>query len=59
MTHHSTYKGATIYKDGKWWFAKLEDGMFTYSILEYKANTLARVKQQVREYYERVSNLYK
>lgn len=56
---HSTYRGATIFKEAKGWKAELEDGMYTYSILIYEAETLQGIKDQVNEYYARIQRAYK
>lgn len=63
MEYHSTYKGATIYINEPGyklkWVAMLEDGMYTYSILTYSADTLAGIKQLINGYYKRIANNYK
>lgn len=57
---HSQYRGATIYHNAltKHWWAILEDGMYTYSILTYDGDTLAQVKQQIKCYYHKIGSYY-
>jgi hypothetical protein len=59
-TLRSTYKGASIYRvdHNGIYIAYLEDGMFTYSILRYRADTLKGVKAMVNAYYDRINRLY-
>ena len=64
MLFHSAYRGADIYKNIKpkdkyKWTAILEDGMWTYSMLEYHANTLKGVKNYINDYYKRMDAAYK
>ena len=64
MEFYSTYKGANIYKNIEpgyklRWVAKLEDGMYTYSILTYSADTLTGIKKLINGYYQKIANNYK
>ena len=63
FTPHSWYMGAAIEKqyqvnrNGKFlrvqWFGYIEDGMYTYSVIELDANTLKDLKQQIKAWHER------
>lgn len=51
---HSYYKGFAIKKDvmldGNYWFGFTDDGIKTYGVVQYDANTLKELKQLITGY---------
>lgn len=54
-----THKGQIIEGRRGNWVCLLEDGMYTYSIIEYKGSTIKEVKRQIDQYYERINKAYR
>ncbi len=55
-TFHSTYRGVDIYKafPSGMYIAMVEDGYFTYSYLNYKADTLKGIKSLIKGYFDQI-----
>ena len=52
------HRGYSIWYNGSTYKVSIEDGMYTYSLLEYQTQTLKEAKAKIDQYNARINKNY-